>query len=91
MEPFDKVDKERLMHKLCSRGFCNKLLVLFDSYLDPRSAVVVIDGAASEPFPLTNMIFKGPFLDLACGTFSLRMFVHVSPNLSSQTRDLRMT
>ena len=59
---FDKIHKDRLLLKLRRCGLCAKLLKFFSSYLDPRSAVVIVDGAASDPFPLMDMVFQGHVL-----------------------------
>ena len=53
----DKVHKEKLM---C--GFNDLLLNFFADFLDPRDAVVLVDGCSSDPFVLSNMVCQGTVL-----------------------------
>jgi hypothetical protein len=59
---FDKVSKNRLMQKLEAKGIHPKLLKLISSWLEPRSASVVVGGTKSEPFRIQNMVYQGTVL-----------------------------
>ena len=59
---FERVHKDTLLLKFRRCGLCAKLLKFFSSYLDPRSAVVIVDGAASDPFLPVDMVFQGTVL-----------------------------
>ena len=63
---FDKVHKERLMSKIKRCGFNDLLINFFAGFLDPRDAVVLIDGCSSDPLVLSNIVVQGivlgPFL-----------------------------
>ena len=63
---FDRVHKPRLLRKLQRAGLNDRFLKLFEDFLDVREAVVIVNGACSEPFFLENMVYQGtvfgPFL-----------------------------
>ena len=56
---FDRVLKQRLMAKLAARGTPEALLRVFESWLDKRTAVVVVNGSKSDVMELVNMVFQG--------------------------------
>ena len=56
---FDRVRVERLLDKLRAKGFHEKIVNLFASWLRPRSAHVVVGGARSDAMELTNMVYQG--------------------------------
>ena len=56
---FDRVRSERLLQKLASLGVRGRLLRLLASWLDYRDAVVVVNGARSEPVELHNQVYQG--------------------------------
>ena len=59
---FDRVEKGRLLEKLRLCGLNSKFLQFFDDFLDPRSAVVVVDGASACPLTISNMVYQGTVL-----------------------------
>jgi hypothetical protein len=56
---FDRVSRERLLAKLSAKGIHSKLVKLIGSWLEPRSASVVVGGAKSIPFTIKDMVFQG--------------------------------
>ena len=59
---FDRVRTERLLEKCRRAGVGETLLAFLQSYLRPRSAQVVVNGAFSEPLTLENEVFQGTVL-----------------------------
>ena len=59
---FDRVDTTKLVAKLKALGVCDAFVELIASYLAPRSAKVIVNGADSAEFVLENMIFQGTVL-----------------------------
>ena len=59
---FDRVCKEYLLAKLHAAGVGTEYLNFLDKYLDPRQARVIVDGAASDPFVISNTVFQGTVL-----------------------------
>ena len=59
---FDRVRTERLLEKCRRAGVGETLLAFLQSYLRPRSAQVVVNGAHSEPLTLENEVFQGTVL-----------------------------
>ena len=59
---FDRVCKNRLMQKIRAQGIHPKLVKLIGSWLEPRDAHVVINGAQSATFQILNMVFQGTVL-----------------------------
>ena len=53
-------------------------LAFIESYLAPREAVVVVEGARSEPYIIADMVFQGS----ARGTFVSLTFPHSQPALA---------
>ena len=48
--------------KLCSAGVGDQFLNFLLSYLQPRRAVVVVEGVASDEFEIANQVFQGTVL-----------------------------
>ena len=66
---FDRVRAERLLEKLQSKGVHPTMIALVGSWLQQRTAQVVVDGQRSDKMLLKNMVFQGtPY-----GTSSTRM------------------
>ena len=59
---FDRVRAERLLEKLRSKGVHPALADLAESWLQQRSAQVVVKGQRSDKMLLRNMVFQGTFL-----------------------------
>ena len=59
---FDRVDKKRLRAKLSATGLHPKIVNLLASWLEDRTASVVVGGEASPVEPLTNSVFQGTVL-----------------------------
>ena len=59
---FDRVFKIHLLAKLYAVGVGSTYLNFLDAYLSPRQGKVVVQGAASEPFVLDDMVFQGTVL-----------------------------
>lgn len=56
---FDKVSRQRLMSKLRAKGLHDTALNILCSWLRPRTAQVVVEGARSEDMTLEDMVFQG--------------------------------
>ena len=56
---FDKVSRERLVRKLRANGLHDIALDVLRSWLRPRAAHVVVDGATSDAMTLEDMVFQG--------------------------------
>ena len=56
---FDRVCKERLLLKLRKKGMDGPLLQVLDSWLETRTAQVVVEGVRSSEATLTNQVFQG--------------------------------
>ena len=56
---FDKVDAARLGAKLRAKGFRKDMLQVIVSWLQQRSAHVVVGGRLSKRLPLANQVFQG--------------------------------
>ena len=59
---FDRVFKDYLLAKLCSAGVSDCFLNFLISYLQPRRAVVVVEGICSDEFEIANQVFQGTVL-----------------------------
>ena len=63
---FGRVDKQRLLLKLTALGVSADLLRVLGSWLDRRSAHVIVDGKESRAIPMEDMVYQGtvfgPFL-----------------------------
>ena len=59
---FDRVDKKRLLNKMKQTGVNEHYLRFLDSYLQPRSGTVLVEGAKSTPMVMENTIFQGTVL-----------------------------
>ena len=59
---FDTVRAERLLEKLRSNGVEPILVALAASWLQQRTAQVVVDGQRSAKMPFKNMVFQGTAL-----------------------------
>ena len=59
---FDKVPTPILMNKLIGAGVGDRMAAFLHTYLAPRSAVVVVPGGRSAPFPLQDTVFQGSVL-----------------------------
>ena len=59
---FDRVSRPRLLAKLRVAGVCDSSRQLLASWLDVRSAVVIVDGASSSRALLSNSVFQGTAL-----------------------------
>ena len=56
---FDRVKKERLVQKLVQKGLQGPLLKVLESWLDTRTAYVVVEATKSKAALLTNQVFQG--------------------------------
>ena len=56
---FDRVDTERLLHKLEAKGVSGPLLEVLMDWLQDRTAQVVVDGAFSDTAVLKNSVYQG--------------------------------
>ena len=56
---FDRVERNRLLDKLHSKGLHGKVFELLASWLGDRTAHVIVEGAASTQTILRNMVFQG--------------------------------
>ena len=56
---FDRVSKNRLMLKLRAKGLHEQIIVLIDSWLDTRTAYVIVDGNASKSSELKKIVYQG--------------------------------
>ena len=56
---FDKVQAERMIKRLRSKGVSEQVISVVESWLHGRSAVVTVGGASSESFSMVNMLFQG--------------------------------
>ena len=66
---FDKVSSERFLNKLAVLGIHRDIFQALRSWLEPRSAHVIVDNEASHHFNLQDMVYQGtvlgpPFWDL---------------------------
>jgi hypothetical protein len=59
---FDRVSPSRLYKKLQAKGVHPQLLAVLHSWLEDRSAVVIVDGIHSNPGPLRNSVYQGTVL-----------------------------
>ena len=59
---FDKVSSNRLLVKLEAKGVDPRIIKVIASWLEPRSATVVVGGAKSEPFSMRDMVYQGTVL-----------------------------
>ena len=56
---FDKVSSDRLLQKLRAKGLHPKVVAVIGSWLQGRSAHVIVEGKSSIPMCLVNMVFQG--------------------------------
>ena len=56
---FDRVPAERLIEKLRSKGVHPQIVQLISSWLEDRTAIVIVDGRSSQPTVLANSVFQG--------------------------------
>ena len=59
---FDRVCEKRLVAKLRRCGLHPRMLRLLESWLEPRTSAVILDGCASAPSPLCNSVYQGTVL-----------------------------
>jgi len=59
---FDRVFKDYLMAKLQAAGIGTVYLNFLNSYLSPRDAQVVVEGASSDAIEICNTVFQGTVL-----------------------------
>ena len=59
---FDRVRADRLLEKLQSKGVHPAMIALVGSWLQQRTAQVVVDGQRSDKMLLKNMVFQGTVL-----------------------------
>lgn len=59
---FDKINHERLTHKLSVAGFGGRLLQWFQSYLTNRSPRMTVLGATFNTLPVTSGVPQGSVL-----------------------------
>ena len=59
---FDKVRRERLVNKLRAAGVHEQIVMLLASWLDERTAEVVVQGQRSDKHALSNMVYQGTVL-----------------------------
>ena len=56
---FDRVSSHRLLDKLRHKGLHGKFVLLIQSWLHDRNAVVVVDGSFSAPHSLRDAVYQG--------------------------------
>ena len=56
---FDHVSADKLIRKLAACGVNSRMLQVIRSWLRDRKARVVVAGAESQEFNLSNMLFQG--------------------------------
>ena len=56
---FDRVDTSRLLDKLWAKGLRGRLWKVVQSWLQTRTAKVVVEGVASHTVELKNMVYQG--------------------------------
>ena len=56
---FDRVNSEKLIAKLKSKGVSPNMINVFISWLGERTAFVVVDGCKSTPAVIKNMVYQG--------------------------------
>ncbi len=56
---FDRVKRERLVAKLRAKGIHETFIRILDSWLQARTAKVVVGGAQGDDMELTGMIYQG--------------------------------
>ena len=56
---FDRVKRERLVAKLRAKGIHETFIRILDSWLQARTAKVVVGGAQGDDMELTDMIYQG--------------------------------
>jgi len=59
---FDRVCTPYLVKKLACVGTHEAFLALLSSYLAPRTAKVVVNGSASDPYVIENEVYQGTVL-----------------------------
>ena len=59
---FDRVRTDLLLAKCRAVGMTDVWILFLTSYLQPRRAVVLVDGSRSSEFILQNMVFQGTVL-----------------------------
>ena len=59
---FDRVCRHRLLNKLKHINLHPQLIKVFEAWLDERIAYVIVNGQASCPLTLINMVFQGTML-----------------------------
>jgi len=59
---FDRINTERLVHKLQRKGVHEDLIRVLTSWLAQRTFVVIVDGIAAEPRALRNSVYQGTVL-----------------------------
>ena len=59
---FDRINHQKLLHKLTNSGIGGNLLKWFQSYLTGRRQRVVVIGATSDPLPVCSGVPQGSIL-----------------------------
>jgi len=59
---FDRVSTERLLKRLTCCRIHPQFLAVLKSWLQERKASVVVGGAKSEEFSMSNMVYQGTVL-----------------------------
>ena len=59
---FDHVSARRLLSKLRSKGIHEHIVLVLQSWLQPRTAHVIVDGCSSKALQLSDMVFQGTVL-----------------------------
>ena len=59
---FDKVSSERLLSKLADLGLHESIFKVLRSWLECRSAYVIVNNERSHHFSLKDMVFQGTVL-----------------------------
>ena len=60
---FDPLHREKVLTKLKRSGLNDVLLNFFADFLNQRDAVVLVDGCASDPFVLSDMVFQNTLME----------------------------
>ena len=71
---FDKVPHKMSLNKLDFYGIRGSIHKWIDSWLSERSQKVVLDGRASDPFPVLSGVPQGSVLGRSYFSFSLMIF-----------------
>ena len=81
---FDRVSRCLLLGKLQQLGVPGSFLDFLNAYLNPREGIVTVEGAYSDAFCLSDMVFQGTVLGPALWNAFFGDIAHVVPVGSQQ-------